>query len=233
MNEYVIRFSVRQRIEHLIVMSLFIILAATGLAQKFYSARWAQWTIAAMGGLDRARWLHREAGLLFAAITIIHLGVALALVVSRRSRPSIVPTRKDFTDAIMMMRYYLRLSDEEAHFDRYDYRQKFEYWGLVLGSGLMIVTGLMLYFPILTTSYLPGEIIPAAQMAHSNEGLLAFLVVITWHIYNAHFSPDVFPFDRTIFTGKMSVERMEKEHPLEYAQMRPDEEHQDQAGTEV
>ncbi len=233
MNEYVVRFSVRQRIEHLIVMSLFIILAATGLAQKFYSARSAQWMIAAMGGLDRARWLHREAGLLFTAITIIHLGVALALVVSRRSRPSIVPTRKDFTDAITMMRYYLRLSDEEAHFDRYDYRQKFEYWGLVLGSGLMIVTGLMLYFPILTTSYLPGEIIPAAQMAHSNEGLLAFLVVITWNIYNAHFSPDVFPFDLTIFTGKISVERMEKEHPLEYSRMVPDEEQQHQAETKA
>ncbi len=97
----------------------------------------------------------------------------------------------------------------------------------------MIVTGLMLYFPILTTSYLPGEIIPAAQMAHSNEGLLAFLVVITWHIYNAHFSPDVFPFDLTIFTGKISVERMEKEHPLEYSRMVPDEEQQHQAETKA
>lgn len=233
MNEYVIRFSLRQRIEHVCVMTLFLVLAVTGLAQKFFVARWAQWTIAAMGGVDRVRWLHREAGLLFAAVAIIHLGVALGLVVSGRARPSIVPTRKDFRDAVIMMRYYLRLSDEQARFDRYDYRQKFEYWGLVLGSGLMIVTGLMLYFPVLTTRFLPGEIIPAAQMAHSNEGLLAFLVVITWHIYNAHFSPDVFPFDVTIFSGKMSVERMEKEHPLEYSRIRPDEEQEQQAGTEV
>ena len=56
-------------------------------------------------------------------------------------------------------------------------------------------------------------------MAHSNEGLLAFLVVITWHIYNAHFSPDVFPFDVSIFTGKVSRERMEREHQLEYERM--------------
>ena len=233
MNEYVIRFSVRQRIEHVCVMTLFLALAVTGLAQKFFEARWAQWMIAAMGGIDRVRWLHREAGLLFAAVTIVHLAVALVLVVSRRATPAIVPTRKDFRDAVIMMRYYLRLSDEQARFDRYDYRQKFEYWGLVLGSGLMIVTGFMLYFPVLTTRFLPGEIIPAAQMAHSNEGLLAFLVVITWHIYNAHFSPDVFPFDVTVFSGKISVERMEKEHPLEYARMRPDEEQDQQAGTEV
>ncbi len=233
MNEYVIRFSLRQRLEHVCVMVLFLVLAVTGLAQKFFGARWAQSTLAAMGGVDRVRWLHREAGLLFAAVTIVHLATALALVVSRRARPSIVPTRKDFRDAVIMMRYYLRLSDEQARFDRYDYRQKFEYWGLVLGSGLMIVTGFMLYFPVLTTRFLPGEIIPAAQMAHSNEGLLAFLVVITWHIYNAHFSPDVFPFDATVFSGKMSVERMEKEHPLEYARMLPNEEQDQPAGGEV
>jgi len=159
------------------------------------------------------------AGIAFAALAIVHLGVALMLVASGRSRLSMVPTRKDFRDAAMMMRYYLRLSDAQARFDRYDYRQKFEYWGLVLGSMLMIITGFMLYFPVLTTRFLPGEVIPVAKMAHSNEGLLAFLVVITWHIYNAHFSPDVFPFDVSIFTGKVSRERMEREHQLEYERM--------------
>lgn len=45
---------------------------------------------------------------------------------------------------------------------------------------------------------------------------MAFLVVITWHLFNAHLSPEAFPFDTSIFTGKMNRERMEKEHPLEY-----------------
>ena len=35
-------------------------------------------------------------------------------------------------------------------------------------------------------------------------------------MYSAHLSPDVFPFDPTIFTGKISEERMRHEHPLEY-----------------
>jgi hypothetical protein len=83
----------------------------------------------------------------------------------------------------------------------------------------MAATGLVLYFPVYVARLLPGEVIPAAKMAHSNEGLMAFLVVILWHIYNAHLNPDVFPFDTTIFTGKISRERMEHEHPLELARL--------------
>ncbi len=232
MNDYVTRFSVQQRLEHVGVMLLFVVLALSGFAQKFFEAQWAQWLIVAMGGIHRVRWVHRGAGILFAAVVVGHVAGALYLVASRRSKPSIVPTRKDFTDAVMMIRYYLRLSDEQARFDRYDYRQKFEYWGMVLGSMLMVVTGFMLYLPVLTTRFLPGEFIPAARIAHSNEGLLAFLVVITWHIYNAHLSPDVFPFDDGIFTGKMTVERMEKEHPLELERMEADAEQERHAPSE-
>jgi hypothetical protein len=48
---------------------------------------------------------------------------------------------------------------------------------------------------------------------------MAFLVVIVWHIYNAHLNPDVFPFDWSIFTGKISRHRMIEEHPLELARI--------------
>ncbi|HEX7614487.1 MAG TPA: hypothetical protein VF554_04325, partial [Thermoanaerobaculia bacterium] len=50
-------------------------------------------------------------------------------------------------------------------------------------------------------------------------GLMAFLVVITWHIYNAHLAPGIFPFDPAIFTGKISKERLRHEHRLEYARL--------------
>ena len=53
------------------------------------------------------------------------------------------------------------------------------------------------------------------KVAHSNEGFMAFLVVIVWHIWNAHLAPEVFPFDRSIFTGQVSMEKMHHEHPLE------------------
>ena len=223
MKETFVRFSRRQRAEHSLVMSLFIILAVTGFPQKFSDAGWARHLLALMGGVEIARGVHRFAGIAFALLAVIHIGTAVVLVLTGKSRPSMIPGRKDFVDAIATLRYYLGASEEQARFDRFDYRQKFEYWGLVMGGLLMVATGLVLYFPLLVTRFLPGVLIPVAKVAHSNEGLMAFLVVITWHIYNAHLNPDVFPFDFTIFTGKISRHRMETEHPIELARLTGDQ----------
>jgi len=215
MKDEVVRFTPRQRVEHLLVMVVFIVLALTGFPQKFYDSGWAQTVVEALGGLGRVRWLHRSAGFLFAFLATSHLTMAIVEVAIGRARPAMVPVRQDFRDAITTLRYYLGLSERQARFDRFDYRQKFEYWGLLLGGLLMIATGLVLYFPVVVSRWLPGQLIPAAKVAHSSEGLMAFLVVITWHVYNAHLAPETFPFDKSIFTGRISRARMAHEHPLE------------------
>jgi len=221
MTGYVVRFSVRQRVEHAAVMTLFLVLAITGFPQKFYDAGWAAAFVDLIGGIGRLRWIHRAAGIAFAVLSVGHLAALVFETATGRVAMSMIPTRKDFSDVIQQLRYYLRISDTHARFDRFDYREKFEYWGLVFGGIIMVTTGFVLYFPIAITRYLPGELIPVAKVAHSNEGLMAFLVVILWHIYNAHFAPDIFPFNKTIFTGRISIEHLKKEHPLEYERLFP------------
>jgi formate dehydrogenase subunit gamma len=215
MSELLTRFTRRQRLEHVLVMASFTLLAVTGFPQKFYDASWAHATVAAFGGVDRLRFVHRACGILFAALAVMHVALVSIEIAIGRSRPTLVPTRRDFADAMQTLRYYLGLAERQAAFDRFDYRQKFEYWGLLLGGVVMIVTGFILLYPLTALRWLPGELVPASKVAHSNEGLMAFLVVITWHIYNAHLSPDVFPFDTSIFTGRISRERMSHEHPIE------------------
>ena len=219
---FVVRFSVRQRLEHVAVMVLFMALALTGFPQKFPEAPWARWLIDAMGGLGVARWVHRASGLAFGALLVFHLGTAVLGLVTRRQALTLVPSRKDFRDVVLNLRYYLGLTEQRARFERFDYREKFEYWGMVMGAVVMTATGLVLNFPILVTRWLPGQLIPVAKVAHSNEGLLAFLVVITWHIYNAHLAPEVFPFNKAIFTGRISIERLKHEHALEYERLFPE-----------
>jgi formate dehydrogenase subunit gamma len=216
-----VRFSVLQRFEHLAMMLIFIVLSFTGFPQKFYDHHWAQVVIGWLGGVDTARWFHRAAGVLFGLLVVAHVTRLVVDVARGKAALTMVPSKQDFRDAVQTLRYYVGAADKPAKFDRFDYRQKFEYWGLLLGSTIVVGTGLVLLFPILTARLLPGEVIPAAYLAHSQEGLMAFLVVIVWHIYNAHLSPDVFPFDTSIFTGKISIERMHHEHPLELERRQP------------
>ncbi len=222
-DDSVVRFSLVQRAEHVAVMLLFAVLSVTGLPQKFFDHRWAQVLIGWLGGVDVARWFHRVAGVMFAVLVVAHLVRLVWQIAFGGSHFSMVPNRQDFRDAIITLRYYLGASDQQARFDRFDYRQKFEYWGLVMGAAVVVSTGIVLLYPLALTRFLPGELVPAAQVAHSSEGLLAFLVVIIWHIYNAHLNPDVFPFDESIFTGRISRERMRHEHPLEFERLQKTE----------
>jgi len=218
-SSYVTRFTLQQRVEHFITMTVFALLCLTGLPQKFFQAGWAQGLVEFFGGIDRVRWIHRFCGVVLAISTVVHFANASLTMLSKRVGFTMVPDRRDFEDAVLQLRFYLGMTDKHPHYDRYDYKQKFEYWGLVFGNVIMVVTGFILFFPVQFASLIPGEIIPAAKVAHSNEGLMAFFVITIWHIFNAHLNPDVFPFDASMFTGKISRERMAHEHPLELARI--------------
>jgi len=213
------RFTVSQRIQHLLVMSFFIILLATGFAQKYYQAGLSQWLILTLGGIDIVRIIHRTVGVLLTLSTMVHLGGVLRLLLTQRGHPTMFITRQDYLDAIQDIRYYAGLSEQRAMCDRFDYKQKFEYWGLLFGNTVVIVTGWVLWFPTMVARFLPGQIVPASKVAHGYEATLALCTIVVWHLYAVIFSPEVFPFDSSIFTGKIPRERMIKEHPLEYARI--------------
>lgn len=200
-------------------MILFIVLLATGLPQKFHESGWAHWMIVHFGGIDRLRFVHRFCGVLLTLLFVFHVTTVIYLLRKRRIQPTMIPNLKDCNDAVLMLKYYLGWTDQRPSFDRFDYRQKFEYWGLLLGSLVMILTGWMLYLPMWTTRWLPGQFIPAAKVAHGMEALLALIVLVLWHMYCAHLNPEVFPCDTTIFTGKISIDKMVRDHPLEYAHL--------------
>jgi formate dehydrogenase subunit gamma len=213
---YVKRFSIYRIIEHWLVAVLFAILVTTGLSQKFYESGFSQWFVISLGGIDVVRIVHRAAGAVFGCLLLQHIIVASCGVILKKWQPSILIGKKDFTDLIDNLKYYFGVTNVPARCDRYDYKQKFEYWGIFAGGLIMITTGLTLWFPTTAARYLPGSVIPAAKALHSNVAMMIFLITALWHVYNSIFSPDVFPIDMVMFTGRISTDRMMREHPLEF-----------------
>lgn len=218
-SEMVVRFSPWAIFQHSAMIVLFVGLLVTGLPQKWPQADLSQTIVDALGGIFAVRWVHRAAGLLFCVLLVVHLVVAVGGVWTRKSKLTMLLTRQDFRDTVENVRYYLGRREDAPKFGRYDYRQKYEYWGLIFGSMIMAVTGLVLFLPILVSRILPADVIPAAKVAHSNEAMLAMLIILVWHLYGAHLNPDVFPFDTSIFTGKISRKRLKHEHALEYEEI--------------
>lgn len=213
------RFSTYRIAEHWIHMATFIVLVVTGLSQKFHSLDISLWLIFHLGGIDYVRLIHRYAGMVFLGVTALHIITGIVCIAAKKWPPSMVINKKDFSDAIHNIRYYLGVETQPAICDRYSYKQKFEYWGVLISSVVMVFSGIILWFPVFLTQFLPGEIIPAAKVIHTNQGFLMFLIIALWHIYNSIFSPDVFPLDKSIFTGYISQERMALEHPIELARI--------------
>ena len=147
------------------------------------------------------------------------LDVAHRVLVRRVRADACCPRYQDVVDALQAVRYNLGLAKERPRMDRYTWEEKVEYWSLVWGTIVMIATGFMLWNPIATARFLPGEFIPAAQVVHGGEALLAILAVLVWHFYSVHLRH----FNRSMFTGQMTEHEMEEEHPLELERIRAGE----------
>lgn len=212
------RFELSQRIEHILLIVSFMTLVITGLPQKFASAGISQGMITAMGGIEVVRVIHRIAAVMFILETVYHLFVVFYKVFVTRVSPSMLPGIKDARDIWQTIAYNLGFSKVKPQMGRYTFDEKMEYWFLIWGSLVMVITGFMLWNPIATARILPGQFIPAAKSAHGWEALLAFLAILLWHTYNVH----IRTFNKSIFTGKLTRQEMAHEHPLELAELEQD-----------
>ncbi len=214
-RERVRRFPAARVAEHSVLLLLFLVLATTGFAQKFHQLDASQWLFTAAGGVGMLRSLHHGAGVALAALLLLHVGTAAFGVMVRGWRSSMLVSLQDFRDVVRNIRFYLGQVRTPAACDRYDYKQKFTYWLVLTGGLLMVLSGLILWFPVTAARFLPGQGIALAASLHSQHALVLFVLVAVWHVYDSVFSPDVFPLNTSIFTGSMSRKRMRALHPRE------------------
>ena len=215
--ERYLRFPLVRRIEHWVTAISFIVLALTGLPQKYAESPSADALIAALGGIETVRIIHRVAAVVLALEAIWHVGYAIHYWYVKRGPLTMLPTRQDAINAWKTLMYNLGREKERPKQGFYTFEEKVEYWALIWGTGIMVLTGFFLWNPITASRLLPGEWIPAAKAAHGGEALLAVLSILIWHLYHVL----VRTFNKSMFTGYLSREEMEEEHPLALHQPPP------------
>ncbi len=215
-RSWVLRFDRTQIVQHLLTTVAFIALVVTGFALRFPDA----WWVVALADVGMTEALRGDLHRVFAVVMIITAFYHMYYVfVTRRGRQefrSIVPTWQDVKDFANNLRFYTWRTTKKVEFGRYDYSQKAEYWALIWGTILMILTGLVLWFPQWSVKILPSWIVPAAQTVHYYEAWLATLAVLVWHFFFVIFHPEEYPMSWTWLTGKMSEESVKRHHARWY-----------------
>jgi formate dehydrogenase gamma subunit len=210
-----LRFTLGQRWEHAILLLSGLVLLLTGLPQKYREFSISQDLLSTPEQILLIRQIHHIAAIVLGLEVIYHLGRILFLM-SRRSLPGdLLPTMQDVRDAWHMLQYLLFIRKDKPKFGRYNFEQKVTYWFVFFGIAIMGVSGLVIWFPVQATQFLPGGVVPAAKLAHSTESVVMAIFIVIWHIYHVHLER----LNLSMFTGRLSEEEMRVFHEKEYERL--------------
>ncbi len=208
----VVRMNRSQRWQHVALATSFISLAITGFALKFPDS----WVAKLLGSNEMfRRWSHRVAGVVLLAAGIYHLFYLLTQRDGNKLAKDMLPVPKDLQDLAGNAKYLCGLTSEKARIGRFGYAEKMEYWAVIWGTVIMGVTGLMIWFKMDVTRFLPRWAVDVALNIHYYEAILACLAIVVWHFYHVIFDPDVYPLNWACWNGKVSKHWQQEEHPLD------------------
>ncbi len=201
--------------QHQATMVSVCLLVITGLPLRYAKTSTAQTFVTVFGGAGVAGILHRVGAVGLIACSVWHLLYLLLRARRGGLSTAMLPAVKDVRDVFWQLRFLLGREDHDARWERYNFIEKFEYWAMVWGTLVMIVTGAILWFPTVSARFVTDLGIDLSTVIHGYEALLATLSILVWHMYHAHLRADVFPMNRMWLTGTMTESEMRHHHPLE------------------
>jgi formate dehydrogenase gamma subunit len=210
----ILRMNTSQRVQHFTLVVSFVVLAVTGFALR-YPDSWIAWVLG--GSENLRRWSHRGAGLVMLVAGAYHIAYILFTQEGRQLVKDFLPGKKDVADFFANLGYLCGARPEKARFARFGYPEKMEYWAVVWGTLIMGATGLMIWFKMDVTHWLPRWVVDVATTIHYYEAILACLAIVVWHFYHVMFDPDVYPLNWAWWDGNVSAHWCQEEHPLDPA----------------
>lgn len=238
-QKYFYRFTMNQRIQHIILAVSVVVLVLTGMPLKFSDASWAPYLYSLFGGIKAAPVIHKTFGAILMLLFFYHIGYLVYVISKYHIEPAkkekgklstvdklkiigtqgLVPNLKDAFDIRDLMKYLFYLTNKRPDGDNFTWKEKFDYWAPFWGMVIIGGSGLIMWNKEITTQILPGGLLNFSLIAHSDEALLAALFLFIWHWYNVHFSASVFPMGTVFLTGYLSEELMVEEHYQHYVEV--------------
>jgi cytochrome b subunit of formate dehydrogenase len=218
------RFSRLNRALHALMIVSFMALALTGMSLKFSYTSWAAFLSRRLGGFETAGFIHRASAVLMFGLFVTHLWdlnrkrrreYGGSFVKMLLGPDSMLLGKRDLSEFVASIKWFVGVGPR-PHYGRWTYWEKFDYFAVFWGIFVIGATGLMLWFPVFFTRFLPGWLINVATIIHSDEALLATGFIFTVHFFNTHLRPEKFPMDTVVFTGRMPVAEFKRDKPAEY-----------------
>ncbi len=211
-EKHYLRMNLHERLQHHCTWTTFITLAVTGFMVEFpeeiilifasYSETVFYWR-----GL-----IHRIAAVIMIANLFYQSWYIMFTKDGRQNLLDLLPRLQDAKDFFLNMFYYLGLSSQKPQFDRYNYKEKLEYWTGWIGNIIITLTGGILWIEYL----FPKFLFDVSILVHTMEAILASCAIMVWHFYEVHLKPGKFPMSKIFLDGLIPEHELEEEHPLQY-----------------
>lgn len=230
-KRYFRHLTVNQRWQHIVLMVSFGGLALTGLPLKYAHVSWLHELYLMLGGIELSTVLHRVFAVVMGLVFVYHfiyIGVVyirwylaplwragkLTLVNAVKSALCLpmVPTVDDLVNVWKHCKYRLFLAKTKPAAGRFNLKEKFGYLAVFWGVPVIGLSGIILWGEEIYTKILPGNFLNFCLIAHSDEALLACIVIFLWHLYNTHLKLEYFPMGLSWLTGKKKESEIIQEH---------------------
>ena len=224
-GKHIRRFTLAWRLVHLALALAVMGLVLTGTSVLYAGSFWAPVVMKLIGGPKVAAIIHRSCASVFALIFFGHLAIAaFHTTIGTQGKfrwfgpNSLMPNWRDFKDFRVMLAWF-RGQGSRPTFDHWTYWEKFDYWAPFWGMAVIGVSGLSLWFPTVTATYLPGWVFNVATIIHGEEAFLAAVFLFSVHYFNCHFRPTKLPQDLVMFTGTVPLAEFIEERGVEYRRL--------------
>ena len=200
-----------------VMMTTFILLSITGIPLLFPETFKGVFfrRLVLLRGL-----IHRISAVALMLLSFIHIGWVLLSDEGNRNFRAILPKfLADLKEFKHLLLYTIGKRQDPPFAGRYDVFEKFEYFAVVWGTFVMVISGLFLWFSDRLFAIVPFWVLDTMRIIHRWEAVLAISVILIWHTYNVHFKAGVFPGSKVWWSGRISREYMIKHHPAEYEEI--------------